>query len=215
MTITLWGRATSANVQKVRWALHELALSYEHILVGGRFGGNDTPEYLAMNPNGLVPTIRDGDLTLWESNAIVRYLAATYGAGSIWPIDPKVRARVDQWVDWTATTFQPAWVDLFWRYYRTPEAKRDAEVIGRAKAETARCLGLLDRQLSRGAFVAGDSFTYADIPAGLPMFRLTTMGLGIDPPPNVERWHKELRTRAAFRDAVEVDYAELKGHLDF
>jgi len=215
MTITLWGRVTSANVQKVRWALHELGLDYEHIPLGGRFGGNRTPEYLALNPNGLVPTLRDGELILWESNAIVRYLAATYGAGSLWPTDPRARAKVDQWVDWTATTFQPAWVDLFWSFYRTPDEKRDPQVIARLKAAAEACFGLLDQQLAATRFVAGDEFTYADIVPGVSLFRWTTMGILPEPHANVERWHRDLQGRRAFREAVEVAYSELKARLAF
>jgi glutathione S-transferase len=110
MAITLWGRASSANVQKARWALAEIGLAYEHTPLGGKYGGNKEPAYLAMNPNGLIPTLRDGDLVLWESHAIVRYLAATYSAGGLWPEGPSARAIVDQWTDWTVATFQPAWV---------------------------------------------------------------------------------------------------------
>ena len=114
MTITLWGRLSSGNVQKVVWALEELELPYEHVPLGGSFGGNQAPEYLALNPNGLVPTLRDGNLTVWESHAIVRYLSAEYGSGLLFPMEARDRAVVDQWTDWTATTFQPAWIGLFW-----------------------------------------------------------------------------------------------------
>nr|WP_295885848.1 glutathione S-transferase [uncultured Devosia sp.] len=120
LELTLWGRASSANVQKVLWALGELGLAYEHRLVGGPHGGLDDPHYRAMNPNGLVPTLQDGDLVLWESHAILRYLAATYGADMLWRDDVRERAIVDQWTDWTATTFQPAWISVFWLFVRTP-----------------------------------------------------------------------------------------------
>ena len=129
--ITLWGRSSSANVQKVVWALEELGVSYEHVPLGGKYGGNDTPEYLAMNPNGLVPTLRDGALVVWESHAIVRYLAAQYGAGSLWPADPRERTLVDQWTDWTATTYQPAWIGVFWLVVRTPAENHDEAAIAR------------------------------------------------------------------------------------
>jgi glutathione S-transferase len=212
MAITLWGRNTSANVEKVRWVLGELALPYEHIIVGGRYGGNRTPEYLAMNPNGLVPTLRDGDLVLWESHAIVRYLAATYGAGRLWPEAPAARAECDRWVDWTATTFQPAWIDTFWAFYRTPEAQRDMAKVERLVASAERCFEIMDGQLARTRFLAGDTLSYGDIPAGIAMYRWTTMGLpATRTHGNVARWHAELRTRQPYRDAVEVDYSELAG----
>jgi hypothetical protein len=108
--ITLWGRLSSCNVQKVVWALEELELPYEHIPVGGQHGGNRTADYLALNPNGLVPTLRDRGLVVWESHAIVRYLGAEFGSGLIYPTEPRARAPVDEWTDWTATTFQPAWI---------------------------------------------------------------------------------------------------------
>lgn len=212
MAITLWGRDTSANVQKVRWALGELGLRYEQFQVGGRHGGNRTPEYLAMNPNGLVPTLRDGDLVLWESHAIVRYLAATYGAGGLWPEAPVVRAECDRWADWTATTFQPAWIDTFWRFYRTPAAQRDMALLDKLVASTERCFEIMDGQLGKTRFLAGDGLTYGDIPAGIAMYRWTTMGLpSIRTHGNVARWHAELRARQVYRNAVEVDYSELAG----
>jgi glutathione S-transferase len=215
MTITLWGRESSANVQKARWALGELGLGHEHIPLGGKHGGNRTPEYLAMNPNGLVPTLRDGELTLWESHAIVRYLAATYGAGSLWPEQPKLRALADQWTDWTATTFQPAWLDVFWTLVRTPEAQRDAARIASAVAASEKCFAVMDGQLARTPFLAGDQLTYADIVAGVAMYRWSTMPLERRPHPNVEAWHERLRERPAFRAGVEIDYAELVGRLSF
>ena len=209
MTITLWGRSTSSNVQKVRWALGELGLAYEHILVGGRYGGNATPDYLAMNPNGLVPTLRDGDLTVWESHAIVRYLAATYGAGSLWPVDSRQRAIVDQWTDWTATTFGPAWIRVFWQVVRTPREKQDAAAIAAAIVETEKCLRIMDARLATSAFLGGESLTYADVVAGVGMYRWTTMPIAREHFDNVSRWHADLQQRLAYRECVEVDYSEL------
>jgi glutathione S-transferase len=212
VAITLWGRDTSANVQKVRWALAELGLKHEHVQLGGKYGGLTDPAYLALNPNGLVPTLRDGDLVLWESHAIVRYLAARYGAGSLWPERVIERAECDRWTDWTATTFQPAWIDVFWKFYRTAPEKRDAAAIAASQAKTEACLALIDSQLERTRFLAGDGLTYADLVAGIPLFRWTTMGLsGRRSHPNVERWHAELHARAPYRETVEVDYSEMAG----
>jgi glutathione S-transferase len=211
VAITLWGRETSANVQKVRWALAEVGQEYEHIPLGGKYGGNRTPEYLTLNPNGLVPTLRDGNLVLWESHAIVRYLAARYSPGRLWLEDPVVRAECDRWTDWTATTFQPAWIDVFWKHYRTAPEKRDRDAVAKAVAGTTACLEIMNGQLERTRFLAGDHLTYADIVAGTAMYRLTTMGIDIPIPGNVGRWHDELRGRAAYRLGVEVDYSELAG----
>lgn len=212
--ITLWGRHSSANVQKVVWALEELELGYEHIPLGGRYGGNRDPDYLALNPNGLVPTLRDGDLVVWESHAIVRYLAANYGAGTLFPSDPRERALVDQWTDWTATTFQPAWVDVFWLLVRTPPARQDRAAIDRAVEATGRCFAIMETRLSVAPFLGGEVLTYADIVAGAAMYRWATMDVP-PPPAHVAAWHARLNARAAFRKAVNVDYEELRGRLAF
>jgi len=211
MSITLWGRTTSANVQKVLWALGELGLSYEHIPLGGRFGGNREPAYLAMNPHGLVPTLKDGDLVLWESHAIVRYLAAQYGAGSLWPESPVARAESDRWTDWTATTFQAAWLGVFWKYYRTAPESRDPAAISAGIAAAEACFEILDARLAAVPWLGGDTLTYADICAGVGMHRWRTMGIAYRRHANVERWAAALHERAAYRDSVETDYAELAG----
>ena len=215
MAITLWGRISSANVQKVRWALAELGLAYEHIPVGGRHGGNREPAYLALNPNGLVPTLRDGDLVLWESHAILRYLAATYGAGTLWPESPSARAVVDQWTDWTATTFQPAWIAAFWQVVRTPREQQNRAAIARSLADAEVGLGIMEGRLARTPYLGGDHLTYADLAAGVAMFRWSTMPVERSSHPAVEAWHGRLRDRAAFREAVQIDYAELVGRLAF
>jgi glutathione S-transferase len=178
MTLTLLGRLSSANVQKAVWALEELGLAYEHVPLGGKYGGNDTAEYLAMNPNGLVPTLRDGDLTVWESHAVVRYIAATYGEGGLWPVDSRERAIVDQWTDWTATTFQPAWIAVFWQLVRTPEPKQDQAAIAKSVAATEKCFAIMESRLSQVPFLAGEALSYADIVAGVSLYRWTTMEVG-------------------------------------
>ncbi|MGC4077461.1 MAG: glutathione S-transferase family protein [Rubrivivax sp.] len=215
MSITLWGRPSSSNVQKVVWALEELGLGYEHIPLGGKFGGNKDPGYLAMNPNGLVPTLRDGELTLWESHAIVRYLSAEYGSGLLFPMEPRDRAAVDQWTDWTATTFQPAWIGLFWAKVRTPEAQQDAAAIARALEATTRCFAMLETRLSQVPYLGGNELTYADIAAGVSLYRWSTMAIERPKLPRVEAWHARLDERAAFRKAVNVSYEELAGRLSF
>jgi glutathione S-transferase len=215
MAITLWGRTSSANVQKVRWALAEIGLAYEHIPLGGKHGGTRDPAYLALNPNGLVPTLCDGELVVWESHAILRYLAATYAAGTLWPESPSARAVVDQWTDWTATTFQPAWIAAFWNVVRTPVPQHNAAAIAKSLVETERCLSIMEERLSAHLFLGGDALTYADIAAGVAMYRWTTMPVERAPHPAVAAWHARLREHHAFRDTVEVDYGELVGRLAF
>jgi len=214
-TITLWGRLNSANVQKAVWALEELELPYEHVPLGGRWRGNDAPDYLAMNPNGLVPTLRDGDVTVWESHAIVRYLSAEYGSGLLFPMEARDRAIVDQWTDWTATTFQPAWIGLFWSKVRTPPEQQDAATIERLLAATNRCLAMLERRLGEAKYLGGAQFTYADIVAGVAMYRWSTMEIERPELPAVAAWHARLNERQAFRKAVNVPYDDLRGRLAF
>ena len=210
MTITLWGRLSSANVQKAVFALEELGLTYEHVPLGGRFGGNDKPDYLAMNPNGLVPTLRDGDLTIWESHTIARYLAAEYGTGGLFPASPRDRALADQWTDWTATTFQPAWIGVFWLVVRTPVEKHDKTAIEKAIAATDRCFSMMDARLAQAPWLGGDDLTYADIVAGVSLYRWTTMDIPRQHFGHVDAWHARLSERPAFRKAVNVDYEELR-----
>ena len=215
MSITLWGRLNSANVQKAVWALEELELPYEHVPLGGAWGGLDTPEYRATNPNGLVPTLRDGDLTVWESHAIVRYLGAEYGSGLLFPMEARDRAAVDQWTDWTATTFQPAWIALFWNLVRTPPAQREPAAIERALAATSRCFEMLESRLSAVPYLGGPSFSYADIVAGAALYRWSTMEIERPALPAVAAWHERLDGRQAFRKAINVPYDELRGRSAF
>lgn len=208
--ITLWGRKTSANVQKAVWALEEVGVGYDLIEVGGRFGGLDDPAYVAMNPNKLVPTLQDGPLTLWESHAIVRYLSATYADGLLFPIDPMARAIVDQWTDWTATTFQPAWIDVFWLFYRTRLENRSEEKIDRALRKAHAAFAILDARLSQSAHLGGADLTYADIVTGIALYRWYGMGIEPGDYPAVAAWRDRLTERPAYRKGVEVDYSELR-----
>ena len=213
--LTLWGRSSSANVQKTLWMLEELGLPYTQRQVGGRHGGLDDPHYRAMNPNGLVPTLQDGDLIVWESHATLRYLAAAYGQDSLWPANPRERALVDQWTDWTATTFQPAWIALFWLAVRTPTELQDRDAIASAHGRTISALRILDAQLAGGSFLAGDRPSYADIAAGVALYRWFSMAIERPAMAGVENWYGQFQQRPAFRKAVMVSYAELVGRLEF
>ncbi|SFZ82344.1 Glutathione S-transferase [Devosia enhydra] len=210
MAITLWGRPTSSNVQKVGWALEELGVPYEQIPLGGRHGGTGSPDYVAMNPNKLVPTLRDGGLVIWESHAIVRYLAARYGAMTLWREDVAERAIVDQWTDWTATTFQPAWLAVFWLTVRTPVEKQDPAAIQAALKTAANAFSILDAQLRDRAFVAGGSMSYGDIVVGAALYRWYTMDIQRPDTPNVEAYYRRIRDRPAYTKTVCVSYEELR-----
>jgi len=165
--LTIWGRANSVNVQKALWCLAELDIAYERIDAGMAFGRNNEPDYLAMNPNGRVPTLVDGDFVLWESNSIMRYLCLAYGKGTpIYPDAPKRRAAVDRWLDWTLSTVQPVDRPVFWAIIRTAPEKQDWAQIQKDADAEAPVWAIADRQLSTRRFMEGDQFTIADIAVG-------------------------------------------------
>jgi len=202
--LKIWGRNTSINVQKVMWAVGELGLEHERIDVGGAFGKNKEPAYLAMNPNGLVPTLQEDDgFLLWESNSIVRYLAGKHDSkGALEPKDPKARALANQWMDWQLSVATPAIRDLFWGLIRTPPEKRDNAAIDAARVNTTAAMTILDGQLGKTQFVAGDSFCYGDIPVGIVTYRFRELVPERKPLNNLERWYAALMQRPAFKQQV-------------
>lgn len=200
----LWGRVTSVNVQKSLWALGELNLPFERIDAGGQFGVVDTPAYRALNPNGKVPVLEDDGLALWESHAIVRYLARRYGPGSLCPADLAGQALADQWMDWQATVFQAAMGPAFLGLIRTPEAERDQGAIARSVAATEAAVAILDAALADRAFILGEAFSMADIPLGAAVARWKKMPVERGARPHVDRWFEAVSARPAFRAHVDV-----------
>ena len=200
--LTIWGRKNSANVQKVMWAIGELGLPHERIDIAGAYGKNREPAYLALNPNGLVPTLQEDGFVLWESNTIVRYLAAKHGAGSLEPADLKARARAGQWMDWQLSVLGPAIFDLFWGLIRTPPEQRNHAAIESSKAKTTDAIGLLDASLAKTAFVAGDTFSMGDIPVAIFGYRFRELVSARPPLPHFERWYGAIAQRPAFREHV-------------
>ena len=201
MGLTIWGRPNSVNVQKALWCLGELDLAFERIDAGMQFGRNNEPDYLAMNPNGRVPTLVDGDFVLWESNSIMRYLCLAYGKGTpIYPDAPKRRAAVDRWLDWTLSTVQPVDRPVFWALIRTPPEKQDIAQIQKDADAEAPVWAIADRQLSTRRFMEGEQFTIADIAVGAYARRwLGFKGMIRQPKfAHVERWFTELAGRPAF-----------------
>jgi glutathione S-transferase len=200
--LKIYGRNTSSNVQKAMWGVGELNLKYERLDVGGGFGKNKEPDYLAMNPNGLVPTLVEGDFILWESNSIVRYLARAYGAGTLEPSDPKQIARASQWMDWQLSVVGPAIFQAFWGLIRTPAEKRDMAAIAESQRKTTEAMKMLDAQLGRTAYVAGDAFSMGDIPVGVMAYRFRQLCPERPNMPNLERWFAAIEKRPAFQDHV-------------
>ena len=198
----IWGRTNSVNVQKVTWCCEEMAVDYDRIDAGRTFGVVDTPAYRNLNPNGLVPTLVDDGFVLWESNAIVRYLAAKHGAGSLWPDDPRTRANADRWMDWKITTFWPAIHALFLGLVRTPPDQRDAQAIETSRLKTAEVLRIVDAHLRLHPFLAGDAFTMGDIPLGCGIWRWMTLPIERPELPNLARWFESLKERPAYKKIV-------------
>jgi len=199
--LKLWGRVTSINVQKVLWVLDELGVPYERVDAGLAFGVVNEPFYRRMNPNGRVPTIEDDGLVLWESNAIVRYLAARHG-GALWPADLRVRADADRWMDWTATTFGPAMTPVFWQLVRTPPEKRDAAVIAAGEEQSGKLMELFDGCLAGRQYVAGAAFTMGDIPIGAFVHRWYALPIRRPRAANVDAYYARLKARPAYAKHV-------------
>jgi glutathione S-transferase len=166
------------------------------------FGVVNTPEYRALNPNGLVPVLIDGDMVLWESNAIVRYVAAAYGAGALWPVDPKARAQSDKWMDWSSMTFYPAFIQAFFGLVRTPPEKRDLAAIEASRAKTEEVMGVLDSLLGQQPYVGGDTFTMGDISIGVGVHRWLNMPVTRQARPNIETYYARLIERPAAKAAL-------------
>jgi len=214
--LKIWGRRNSINVQKVMWAVAELGIDHERIDAGGPFGGLDTEDYGELNPNRRVPTIDDGGVVVWESHAIVRYLASKHGAGSLWPDDTGTRVRSDMWMEWTTADLQPARVGgVFWNFYRTPEPQRNWTAIRQGIARSATLFRMLDHHLDGKDFVAGDRFTIGDIATGVQLYRYYELEIDRPNMPNVEAWYTRLKARPAYREHVMVPFDELKGRLAF
>jgi glutathione S-transferase len=200
--LKIWGRKNSSNVQKVMWAVGETGVAYEHTELGGTFGGNREASFLALNPNGLVPAIQDGTVVMWESNAIVRYVASKYGSGRLAPSDPAMRARADQWMDWQQTTVNAPMVTTFWGLIRTPEGKRDHAAIAAAEKRCAEVMAILDAQLAKTPFVAGDTFCMGDIPLAVMTHRYLYLFPDHPPLRNLRRWYDTVAARNAFQNHV-------------
>jgi glutathione S-transferase len=197
----LWGRATSSNVMKVIWLLEELNLPYDRIDVGGAFGKTDTPEYRAMNPTGLVPTLQEDHFTLWESNAILRYICAAHAPDSpLWPREPHARANVDRWMDAQQTVLNRSMTVLFWGLVRTPPEKRDDAAIKQAVVDTARVWHMVSAQLAHHPYLVGDALTLADFPWGPHLHRWFSMKFDRPEVPHLRRWYDRLLERPAYKE---------------
>ena len=210
--IEVFSRRNASNALPVMWTIGELGLPCIRHDVGGSFGGTDTSDYLAMNPNGRIPTIRDGDFVLWESNAIVRYLCRRYDKGNILlPDTEEGYALADQWMDWYKTTLYPPYIDLVWALVRTEPAVRDRGRIAGLLAATEAALAVLEGRLAQSSHVAGERLTMADIPLGALVHRYLNLELERTPLPRIDAWHRRLAERPAFAEHVMFPFGRSPG----
>lgn len=202
--LQIWGRANSVNVQKVLWCCSELDVPFQRIDAGMQFGRNTDVDYLAMNPNGRVPTLVDGDFVLWESNAIMRYIALRFDTtGALYPSAPQLRGGVERWLDWTLTTLQPAERPLFWGLIRTAPADRDMAAMQAAADANAALWRIVDAQLARRACLEGDGLTLADIAMGCYARRwFGVEGVARPALPHLARWYDAIARRPGFERYV-------------
>lgn len=199
--LTIWGRLNSHNVKKVAWFAEELGLSYVRHDVGGQFGMDDA--YLAKNPNALIPTIEDGEVTLWESNAILRYLAARHGGARWWPDAPAVRAMGDRWMDWQidyAEAQRPVFVNLV----RRAASDRDTAAVERAAERCGEKMAILDRALSERDWLSGDDFGIGDVPMGVYAHTWFTLDVKRPDLPHLADWYRRLQARDGYAANVMI-----------
>ena len=210
--ITVWGRLSSSNVQVVLWCLDELGLDFKRIDAGFTYGVVDTPQYLGMNPNGTIPTLIDGESPpIFESGAILRYLAASYATDSFWPSDPVARAQIDKWAEWAKINIANLFTaPVFWQVVRTAPSRQDAEMIARNIAALTKYLKIAEARLAQHDYLAGDQFTLADIQMGHCLYRYFDIDIARADLPHLRRYHDRLCQRPAYTKYVMADYSELR-----
>jgi glutathione S-transferase len=202
--LKIWGRITSSNVQKVLWCCAELDIPYERIDLGGPFGGNRDPEYLALNPNGLVPTVQDGELIMWESNTICRYLATTRGGERLYPKDPAARTQVERWMDWQLSTAAPPMGILLAGLVRTRPEARDHAAIEAARIRATAAWTIAEDALADRPYLAGRELSLAEIVLGTLVYRWHAFPIERPPLKNLKAWYERLRERSGFKAHIEI-----------
>lgn len=197
--LKIWGRSNSINVQKVLWTCAEADITFERIDAGMQFGVNNTPEFKAMNPNGLVPLMDDDGFLLWESHAIVRYLSRKHGMGTLCPSDPQNAADADRWMEWYSTTLWNHMKPIFWNLIRTPPEKRNLAEVEENRVKLAGYLAMADAQLAKTSYLAGSQFTMGDIPLAVLCHRWYNVPIERPALPNLKRWFDTVLARSGFQ----------------
>ena len=200
--LRIWGRITSINVRKAVWTAQELGLEFERIDAGGAFGITKTPEYIAMNPNSVVPTLVDGEFTLWESNVVVRYLCAKHALGHLYPVDLQERFNAERWMDWHQTTVSPSGRDAFWQLIRIPEPERDMQKVAASISSTVILLDRFEAHLSTTVYVAGSKLTMADIPMACEIHRWFGLNIPSKTRPYIEAWYAKMLARPGSKNVL-------------
>jgi glutathione S-transferase len=200
--LKIWGRVNSVNVKKVMWCVGELGVPHERVDAGLAFGINNTPEFKAKNPNGLVPLIDDDGFILWESNAIVRYLSAKYGSGSLWATDPAVRAIGDKWMDWPTSTLVPEFRKVFHNVVRRPPEERNHAEAAEGIAACAKLFAMVDGALATQPYLSGQALGMGDIPLGCFAYLWLSMPIERPNMPHLEAWYGKLQERPAYQSGV-------------
>ena len=208
--ICLWGRRTSINVQRVMWVLAELELDYERRDAGGSFGGLDDEAYVALNPHKKIPTLVDGDVVLWESNAIIRYLADAYGRDTIFGPTPAARGTSDMWMEWYQNSVYPNFQAIFHQTVRLPDSERNPDILARAQTVVRNEFAHFERQLESTKFIAGDSLTLGDVPMAACLYRYYTMDIQRPEYEEIARYYERLTQRTTYKDNVMISYDSLR-----
>ncbi|MCU5773820.1 glutathione S-transferase family protein [Erwiniaceae bacterium BAC15a-03b] len=210
--LKVWGRKTSSNVQALMWCIGELGLPFERYDIGHKYGGNDTPEFLAMNPNGLVPVLKDNDgPALFETGAILRYLSEQYATAPFWPDDIVQRSQVDMWAEWAKLNISLSFTGpIFWKIVRTAEKDRDPVAITAAIRHLTRLLQIAETRLAQHDYLVGNAFTLADIQLGYMLYRYYDIDIERADLPALQRYYQRLTQRPAYREHVMISYEELR-----
>lgn len=202
--LTVWGRNNSTNVKKVLWCLEELGLSYKRIDAGGQYGQLNDPLYRSLNPNGLIPCLQDDDFILWESNTIVRYLAAQYGASTLYLPDAKQRAAAEKWMDWATSSIAAPFKTVFIGLVRTAPELQDQAQIAHGIMQWNTSMAIADETLSKQSYLSGDKFGIGDIPLGCLAYAWFNLSLERPELPHLQRWYQHLTERAAFQKVIDI-----------
>jgi glutathione S-transferase len=202
--LKIWGRTNSNNVKKALWAAEEVGIPYENVPAGGAFGIVSDPEYLAKNPNGLVPTLEDRDLVLWESNTIVRYLAAQYGQSTLYIEDAAARANAEKWMDWATSRIAAPFAGVFWNVVRLTPDKQDHAAKEKGRRDCSQLFSIADAALASQPYLSGEKFGVGDIPLGCFIYAWFEMPIERPDHPHLAAWYERLKERPAYQKTVMI-----------